>query len=96
MNKCIESIMKYGCKYSDIITKTKTFNSFECSICYGIIEGKNSSVLRVRLYNINTLNEVYFEGNVYDTSYCEKISFEEVIEDAKNYLSYQLNKLNEL
>lgn len=92
-----DSVLKYGCKYSEVIVKSELTEDFVISICYGVIEGNGkTSVLRKRVYNFNTLDQVYFDGNVYDTKYCEKLTFEDVIDSAKGSLSYQLKKLNAL
>jgi hypothetical protein len=94
-----ESIENYGCKYvGDLVVKSKVTEDFVISIAYGVIDGKGEkmSILRVRIYNFNTMNEVFFDGNVYDTTYCEGVSFEDVIEKTKSLLNYQLKKLSSL
>ena len=94
-----ESIESYGCKYvGDLIVKSQVTEDFVITIAYGVIDGtgEKMSVLRVRIYNFNTMNEVFFDGNVYDTTYCESVTFEDVIEKARGYLSYQLKKLSSL
>lgn len=92
-----ESILTYGCKLKEIKIKSIVKNEFTITIGYGILE-KNFelSILRVTVYNFNTLDRIYFEGNVYDTKFCENLTFEKVLSDCKKTLCYQLKKINEI
>lgn len=96
-----ESIEKYNCKLKEIKINSIIKDEFTITIGYGIIDrdyktDKTESVLRVTIYNYNTLDRIYFDGNVYDTNFCENLTFEKVLNDCKKNLSYQLNKLNEI
>ncbi len=96
-----ESILKYSCKVKEIKINSILKDEFTITIGYGIIDkdyktDKTQSVFRVSVYNFNTLNRIYFDGNVYDTSHAENLTFEKVLNDCKKNLSYQLNKLNEI
>ena len=101
-NKFIrESILNYGCELKEIKINSILKDEFTITIGYGIIDKnyrteKTQSILRVSVYNFNTLNRIYFDGNVYDTNFCENLTFEKVLNDCKKNLSYQLNKLNEI
>ena len=96
-----ESILTYGCKLKEIKINSIIKDEFTITIGYGIIEkdyktDKTQSILRMTVYNFNTLDRIYFDGNVYDTKFCENLTFEKVLSDCKKTLSYQLKKINEI
>jgi hypothetical protein len=94
-----DSILNYGYKLKEIKINSIVNDEFTITIAYGIIDKnyrteKTESVVRVTVYNYNTLSRIYLDGNVYDTNYAENLTFEKVLNDCKNNLTYQLNKIN--
>jgi hypothetical protein len=90
------SIEKYGCTYSNLVVKSTIVSEYVITIGYGEVEGKKSSVLRYRVRNFNTLEEILFEGNVYNTDFCEGLTFDDVIKKAVKSLEYNFKKLSAL
>lgn len=96
-----ESILNYGCELKEIKINSIVKDEFTITIGYGVINKnykteKTQSILRVSVYNFNTLNRIYFDGNVYDTNHAKNLTFEKVLNDCKKSLMYQLNKINEI